>query len=153
MFAPDHRRTAAEMLRVAKPGGRIALASWTPDGFIGQMFGVVGRYVAPPAGLASPLLWGTEEHLAQLFGDQIATANSTERAYTFRFSSAEDYVTFFRRWYGPTLKAFQALDGTEQSKLAADLAALARDHDTHRSGDVAIRSTYLETVLTVRDAK
>lgn len=153
MFAPDHRRTAAEMLRVAKPGGRIALASWTPDGFIGQMFGVVARYVAPPAGLASPLLWGTEEHLAQLFGDQIATANSTERAYTFRFSSAEDYVTFFRRWYGPTLKAFQALDGTEQSKLAADLAALARDHDTHRSGDVAIRSTYLETVLTVRDAK
>ncbi len=153
MFAPEHRRTAAEMLRVARPGGRIALASWTPDGFIGQMFGVVARYVAPPAGLASPLLWGTEDHLTQLFGDQIATANSTERAYTFRFSSAEDYVTFFRRWYGPTLKAFQALDGTEQSKLAADLAALARDHDTHRSGDVAIRSTYLETVLTVRDAK
>lgn len=152
MFAPDHRQTAAEMLRVARPGGRIALASWTPDGFIGQMFGVVSRYVAPPAGIASPLLWGTDEHLADLFGDQIAEATSTEREYTFRFGSAEDYVAFFRRWYGPTLKAFDALSVADQRKLAADLAALARDHDTHRSGDVAIRSTYLQTVLTLRGA-
>lgn len=152
MFAPDHGRTAAEMTRVTRPGGRIALASWTPDGFVGQMFGVVSRYVAPPPGVASPLLWGTAEHLTDLFGKEIAAAHSTERVYTFRFSSAEEYVAFFRRWYGPTLKAFQALDGAEQSKLAADLAALARDNDIHGTGDVAIQSTYLETVLTLRGA-
>jgi ubiquinone/menaquinone biosynthesis C-methylase UbiE len=152
MFAPDHRRTAAEIARVTRPGGRVALASWTPGGFIGQMFRTVSHYVAPPAGVVSPLLWGTEDHLADLFGDQIAEVKSTQRAYTFRFSSAKDYVTYFRRWYGPTLKAFEALDGTDQRKLANDLTALARDHDVHRSGDVAIRSTYLETVLTLRSA-
>jgi ubiquinone/menaquinone biosynthesis C-methylase UbiE len=152
MFAPDHGRTAAEMLRVTRPGGRIALASWTPDGFIGQMFRVVSRYVTPPAGVASPLLWGTDEHVTHLFGQQIAVVNSTERLYTFRFGSAEEYVAFFRRWYGPTLTAFQALDGADQSKLAADLAALALDHDIHRTGDVAIQSTYLETVLTLKGA-
>ena len=150
MFAPDHRQTATEIARVTRPGGRIALASWTPDGFIGQMFAVVSRYVAPPAGVASPLLWGSEEHLANLFGDQVTEAKSTRRVYTFRFGSAEEYVAYFRRWYGPTLKAFEALDATGQRKLAADLAALAREHDAHRSGDVAIRSTYLETVLTRR---
>jgi ubiquinone/menaquinone biosynthesis C-methylase UbiE len=152
MFAPDHRRTAAEIARVTRPGGRIALASWTPDGFIGQLFRTVSRYVAPPAGVASPLLWGTEEHLTDLFGDQIAEANSTQRVYTFRFGSATDYVAFLRRWYGPTLKAFEALDGTDERKLAADLTALALDHDAHRSGDVAVRSTYLQTVLTLRGA-
>lgn len=152
MFAPDHQRTAAEMLRVTRPGGRIALASWTPDGFIGQMFRIVSRYVPPPPGVVSPLLWGTDEHLVQLFGEQITAVNSTERVSTFRFGSADGYVAFFRRWYGPTLKAFQTLDSADQSKLAADLAALARDHDTHRTGDVAIRSTYLETVLTLRNA-
>jgi len=152
MFAPDHRQTATEIARVARPGGRIALAAWTPDGFIGQMFAVVSRYVAPPVGVASPLLWGTEEHLANLFGDQVIDAKSTQRVYTFRFGSPEEYVAYFRRWYGPTLKAFEALDATGQRKLAADLAALAREHDAHRSGDVAIRSTYLETVLTRRTA-
>src|SRR3954454_16921523 len=124
MFAPDHRRTAAEMVRVTRPGGRIALASWTPDGFIGQMFRVVSRYVPPPAGVASPLLWGTEEHLTELFGEHISEVNSTQRVSTFRFGSAQDYVAYFRRWYGPTLKAFEALDATDQRKLAADLAAL-----------------------------
>lgn len=148
MFAPDHRRTAAEIARVTRPGGRVALASWTPDGFIGQMFRVVSRYVAPPAGVTSPLLWGTEKHLTDLFGDYITEAKSTERVYTFRFNSAEEYVAYFRRWYGPTLKAFDALNAADQRKLAADLTALAHAHDAHRSGDVAIRSTYLETVLT-----
>lgn len=151
MFTPDHERTAAEMLRVTRPGGRIALASWTPDGFIGQMFRVVSSYVAPPPGVASPLHWGTENHLARLFGSQVAEGRSTERTYTFRFTSAEEYVAVFRRWYGPTLKAFAALDEVGQAKLTADLTALARDFDVHHSGDVAIESTYLETVLTLED--
>jgi len=151
MFAPDHRRTASEMLRVTRPGGRIALASWTPDGFIGQMFRTVGKYVAPPAGVASPLLWGTEDHLAELFGSQLADVRTTERVCTFRFTSADEYVAVFRRWYGPTLKAFAALDKADQRRLAVDLADLASDYDVHQgTGDVAIRSTYLETVLTLR---
>lgn len=150
MFAPDHARTATEALRVTRPGGRIALASWTPDGFIGQMFRVVSRYVAPPAGIASPLLWGTEAHLARLFGDQVAKASSRERVYTFRFTSAQEYVAIFRRWYGPTLQAFESLGTADQRRLAADLAALAHEFDVHRSGDVAIASAYLETVLTLR---
>jgi ubiquinone/menaquinone biosynthesis C-methylase UbiE len=152
MFAPDHRRTAAEMLRVTKAGGRIALASWTPDGFIGQMVRIVSRYVAPPPGVTSPLLWGTTEHLTTLFGSQVAEVSSTERVCTFRFTSAEEFVAFFRRWYGPTLKAFETLGEADQHKLAADLAALARAHDAHRTGDVAIEATYLETVLTLQSS-
>src|SRR4051812_40502582 len=93
MFAPDHGRTAAEMVRVTKPGGRIALASWTPDGFIGQMFRIVSGYVTPPAGIASPLLWGTAEHLTTLFGAHVAEVTSTERVCTFRFTSAEGFVS------------------------------------------------------------
>ena len=88
-----------------------------------------------------------------LFGDDIAETTSRQRAYTFRFTSAQDYVAYFRRWYGPTLKAFEALDVSGQRSLAADLAALADEHDTHRSGDVAIRSTYLESVLTLNDVR
>lgn len=153
MFTPDHERTAAEMLRVARPVGRIALASWTPDGFVGQMFAVISRYVAPAPGGGSPLLWGTEEHLARLFGPHVAEAHSTEKVATFRYPSAGDFVATFRRWYGPTLKAFDALNASDQRALAADLAALAEEHNVHRDGhDVAIASTYLQTVLTLRDA-
>jgi ubiquinone/menaquinone biosynthesis C-methylase UbiE len=151
MFTPDHHRTAAEMLRVTRAGGRIALASWTPDGFVGQMFRVISRHVPPPAGVASPLLWGTEDHLAELFGAHVEEARSVEQVATFRFASADDYVATFRRWYGPTVKAFASLGPADQRKLAADLAALAAEHDVHRDGeDVAIPSTYLETVLTLQ---
>ena len=96
MFAPDHARTAAELLRVCRPGGTIALASWTPDGFIGELFRTVGAHVPPPAGLQSPLLWGTESHLRELFGEGIASLEVAERTYTWRFASAEDFVAFFR---------------------------------------------------------
>jgi SAM-dependent methyltransferase len=148
MFAPDHRRSAAEMVRVTRPGGRIALASWTPDGFIGQMFGVVSRFVAPPAGVASPLLWGTEEHLADA---HVSEATSTERGYTFRFSSAAEYVAYFRRWYGPTLKAFAALEPAAQDELHGDLVALAKRFDRLGAGDaIAIPATYAEAIAVTR---
>jgi ubiquinone/menaquinone biosynthesis C-methylase UbiE len=153
MFAPDHRRTADEIMRVTKAGGRIGLVSWTPDGFIGQMFRVISKYVAPPAGVASPLTWGTDEHLTELFGEHVAEMTSTERVCTWRFTSADEFVSYFRRWYGPTLKAFEAIDPADQPKLTADLAALARASDLRRTGsDVAIPATYLETVMTLRSA-
>jgi ubiquinone/menaquinone biosynthesis C-methylase UbiE len=151
MFAPDHRRTAQEILRVVRPGGTVGLASWTPDGFIGEMFQVITSHVPGPAGLQSPLLWGTEQHLVDLFGGAAADVRSAERTCTFRFASAEEFVAFFRRWYGPTLKAFDALDAGGQAALAADLAALAHTFDRHGDGgSVAIGATYLETVFTVR---
>ena len=151
MFAPDHQRAADEIVRVARPGGTVGLASWTPDGFIGQMFKVITKHVPGPPGVASPLLWGTEPHLADLFGDAVAESRSVERTCTFRHASPEDFVAFFRRWYGPTLKAFEALDEQGQAALADDLADLAARWD--RCGDggsVALPATYLETVLTLR---
>src|SRR5215203_1837856 len=101
MFAPDHRKAAAELLRVTRPGGTIALASWTPTGLIGDLFRTTGAHVPPPAGVASPMLWGTEAHLRELFGDGIASLEVTERTYTWRFPAAEDFVAFVREWYGP----------------------------------------------------
>jgi SAM-dependent methyltransferase len=150
MFAPDHAKTATELLRVCRPGGTIALASWTPDGFIGEMFRTIGAHVPPPAGLRSPLLWGTEAHLRELFGDGIASLEVAERTFTFRYRSAEDFVEFFRLWYGPTLKAFAALEGTAREALEDDLVALARRFDRLGTDATAIPATYTETVVVTR---
>lgn len=121
------------------------------DGFIGQMFKVVGGHVPLPPGIASPLLWGTEPHLRELFGAAAAGVRSTERTCTWRAGSAAEFVAFFRRWYGPTLKAFEALDDGGRTALAADLTDLARRWDTRGDGrSVAIPATYLESVITLR---
>lgn len=151
MFAPDHQRAAGEIIRVTRPGGTVGLASWTPDGFIGEMFGVITRHVPGPPGIASPMLWGTEQHLSDLFGPASADARSVERTCTWRFTSAEEFVAFFRRWYGPTLKAFEAAGDDGRAALAADLADLARRRDRNDDGgSIAIPASYLETVLTLR---
>jgi SAM-dependent methyltransferase len=148
MFAPDHARTAGELVRVCRRGGTIALASWTPDGFIGHMFRTISTYVPPPAGLASPLLWGTEAHLGELFGGTTTGMRCVQRICTLRHRSPEDFVSFFRRWYGPTLKAFEALDEAGQQALADDLTALARRGDRHQDGGpVAIPAVYMETIM------
>jgi len=151
MFAPDHARAAAELLRVCRPGGTIALASWTPDGFIGELFHAVAAYVPPPSGVPAPMLWATEGHLRDLFGDGIASLDVTERTFTFRFPSAEDLVAFFRLWYGPTLKAFAALDSTDRDALEDDLVALARRFDGLGTDAVAVPATYTEAVAITAD--
>lgn len=151
MFAPDHQQTANEMVRATRSGGTLGLASWTPDGFIGEMFRTIGAHVPPPPGVASPLLWGREDHLRDLFGEAVATMRSTEQTFTFRFRSADEFVTFFRRWYGPTYKAFEALDDSATEELRADLTALAARWDRHGDGgSVAIPSSYLQTVIGLR---
>lgn len=148
MFAPNQQRAADELVRAARPGGTIALASWTPDGFIGDLFRATAAHVSPPPGLASPMEWGREERLRELFGDAIASIRSVEQVNTFRYRSAEEFVEFFRRWYGPTLTAFGALDEDGRQALAAELADLARRYDRHGDGGpVAVPATYLETVI------
>jgi SAM-dependent methyltransferase len=146
MFAPDHARTAAELLRVCRPGGTIALAGWTPDGFIGELFRTIGAHVPPPAGVPSPMLWGTEDHLRTLFGDGVTSLETMERTFTWRFSSAEQFATFFRIWYGPTVKAFAALEENAREALESDLVALAHRFDRLGAGAIAIPATYTETV-------
>ena len=150
MFAPNHAQAAAELLRVVRPGGRIALASWTPDGFIGDLFRTVAAHVPPPAGVPSPMLWGTESYLRELFGEEICSLEVEEQTFAWRFESPEDLVTFFRTWYGPTLKAFAALEGDARDALEADLVALARRYDRLGDGAAAIPATYTEAVATRR---
>jgi SAM-dependent methyltransferase len=147
MFAPDQPKAAGELLRACRGGGTIALASWRPDGFIGEMFRTIGAHVPPPAGLASPMRWGVEDNLKELFGSGVSSIASVERTFVFRFRSPEEFTGFFRRWYGPTLKAFEALDENGRAALAQDLSDLARKWNTSSDpGSIAIPSTYLETI-------
>jgi SAM-dependent methyltransferase len=148
MFAPDQERAAAELLRVCRPGGTIALANWTPSGFIGHLLKTVSKHVPPPAGVKPPPLWGTEERLRELLGDGVSRLEATPRTYVFRFRSPEDFAGFFRVKYGPTRKAFEALDEAGQERLWDDLTALAREHDREPGPSVAMPSEYLEAVAT-----
>jgi SAM-dependent methyltransferase len=147
MFTPDHEQSASELLRVCRPGGRIGLTAWTPAGFIGRMFEVVGGHVPPPAGVRSPLLWGTQEHLADLFPGQSVDARTTQ--FVFRYRSAQEWIDIFRSFYGPTLKAFAALDEPQQIALERELLALAEAHNTAGDGTLRIPSDYLEVVISV----
>jgi ubiquinone/menaquinone biosynthesis C-methylase UbiE len=147
MFAPDHARSSSEMLRVCRPGGRIGLASWTPEGFIGQLFRVVSKHVPPPAGVKSPLLWGTRDHLQSLFAGA-ASMSHTVREFAFRYESAEHFVDVFRTFYGPTYKAFAALDANGQAALEADLLALLKRCARPAAAGLVVPGEYLETVIT-----
>jgi 2-polyprenyl-3-methyl-5-hydroxy-6-metoxy-1,4-benzoquinol methylase len=145
MFSPNHERAAAELLRVCRPGGRIGLANWTPTGFIGQMFKIVGRYAPPPAGVASPLAWGTEARLAELFGDEVETLDAQPRHFVFRYRSAEHWLDTFRTYYGPTLKAFASLDDEAGKAFELELLGLAEAANTSTDA-LRIPSEYLEVV-------
>ena len=148
MFAPDHRRAAAELARVCRPGGRIALASWTPDGFIGDTFRVFARYLPPAPALQPPIRWGDQSYLDSLFGHVAASMTSHRRTAVFRFRDAEENVDFFRTYYGPTLRAFESLDSARRESLRDDLLALARRYDRNGGvGPIAITGDYLETVI------
>jgi ubiquinone/menaquinone biosynthesis C-methylase UbiE len=148
MFAPDQFRAAAEMARVCRPGGRIGLANWTPEGFIGRVFKTIGAHVPPPAGVQSPALWGNEARLAQLFpGDDIAI---TRRVFHFRYHSVEHFVDVFRTYYGPTHKAFGALAPAAQEALDRDLRALIERSRRTDAATLIIPSEYLEVVITRR---
>jgi len=147
MFAPDHARTASEMLRVVRSGGRIGMANWTPEGFIGQLFKVIGAYLPPPTGLRSPALWGTEPHLVELFGRQATDIRCVRKQFNFRYRSAEHWLQIFRDYYGPTHKAFAALDAARQAQLAVDITALLERLNIARGTSLVVPGEYLEVVI------
>lgn len=148
MFAPDQERAAAEMWRVLKPGGRIGLANWTPEGFIGQMFKVVGAFVPPPVGLRSPLAWGTETRLVELFGPRASDIRTQRKSCVFRYRSAEHWIEFFRTNYGPTLKTFAALDAAGQEAFHDVLLEFVRSWNRSQGEALVIPAEYLEVVVT-----
>jgi ubiquinone/menaquinone biosynthesis C-methylase UbiE len=150
MFAPNPPRVAAELVRVCRPGGRIAMANWTPEGFIGQVFKTLGRHVPPPAGVSSPALWGTRALLSELFETSCASLRTEQRHFHFRYRSPEHMLEIFRSYYGPILKAFGALDAQGQHALAEDLVALMNRFNVAGDAALVIPSAYLEIVITRR---
>jgi SAM-dependent methyltransferase len=147
MFTPDHSRPAREMLRVLRAGGRIGMANWTPAGFIGRLFKVIGAYIAPPAGLKSPALWGTESHLVELFGTRAAHIRCEQRFFNFRYRSPAHWVQVFRDYYGPTHKAFAALDAAGQRALERDITALLVEMNIAGPQSLVVPGEYLETLI------
>jgi ubiquinone/menaquinone biosynthesis C-methylase UbiE len=150
MFTPDQSRTADEMLRVCRSSGRIGMANWTPDGFIGQMFKTIGKHLPPPAGVKSPALWGTQEWLDKAFGASASALKAEPRHFVFRYRSAQHFVDVFREYYGPMLKAFEALNPAGRKALAQDIVGLIGRFN--RSGDstMVVPGEYLEVVVTKR---
>jgi ubiquinone/menaquinone biosynthesis C-methylase UbiE len=148
MFAPDQEKAASEMRRVCRPGGKIGMANWTPDSFIGQLFKILGGYLPPAPGMKSPALWGVREHLEELFGeDDIAVV---ERHFVLRYRSAEHWLDTWRSIYGPLQKAFGSLDPQKRSALEADLLALVGTMNTADDGTMVVPSKYLEIVIARR---
>ena len=150
MFAPDQERTAAEIARVTRSGGRIGLVAHTPEGFIGQLFKTNGKHVPPVPGLKSPLRWGTETGLRELFGDTIADLQVRKRHWVFRYRSPETYLDYWRHWYGPTLKTFEAVGADGEAALRQDLLDLIGRFNVAVDGTMAVPSEYLEAVITRR---
>ena len=150
MFAPDQDRAAAEMLRVIRPGGKIGLANWTPDSFIGQLFKTLGKHLPPPAGLKSPALWGTIDRLHELFEGDSNTIEITRETYVWRYKSPRHWLELWREVYGPLQKAFGALDATAREQLAIDLLALIDRNNVADDGTMVVPAEYLEVVVTRR---
>ncbi len=147
MFTPNQDKAATEMLRVCKSGGKIGLANWTPDGFIGQLFTIISKHVPPPAGLRSPILWGTRARLDELFGARASAIEATPRSFMFRYRSAQHWVDVFRTCYGPIHKTFGALPADGQTALLGDITSLIARFNRARDGTMVVPGEYLEVVV------
>jgi ubiquinone/menaquinone biosynthesis C-methylase UbiE len=150
MFTPDQDRAAAQLLRVCKPGGKIGLANWTPEGFIGQLFKTLGKHLPPPAGARSPALWGTEARINEMFATAAASIKAERRHFNFRYRSPEHFLDVFKSYYGPMLKAFAALDTANQQRLREDILALIATMNRASDGTMIVPSEYLEIVIVKR---
>jgi ubiquinone/menaquinone biosynthesis C-methylase UbiE len=147
MFTPNHERAASELARVCRPGGKIGLANWTPEGFIGRLFKTIGKYVPPAPGVKSPALWGTTAHLEALFGANAEIA-ADRKHFAFRYKSPQHWVELFRTYYGPVLKAFAAIDPPQRDALEADLYDLLDEFNVAEDGTLVAPGEYLEVVIT-----
>jgi ubiquinone/menaquinone biosynthesis C-methylase UbiE len=152
MFTADHTQAAREMVRVVKPGGTIALASWTAEGFIGALLRLVSKHVPPPPAAQSPLRWGNETELAQMFGDTVTITRAARKMFNFRYHSPAHFIEIFRDYYGPTHKAFGALDDQRRMALSEDLVELIAKHDRGGGRGLVVPAEYLEIVLEKRPA-
>jgi ubiquinone/menaquinone biosynthesis C-methylase UbiE len=150
MFTPDQDKAASELARVCRSGGKIGLANWTPQGFIGELFKTIGRHLPPPAGVKSPALWGTQARLEEMFASRASDIAVEPRMFVFRYRSPEHWLEIFKTFYGPTLKAFAALDETGQEALKRDLLALLGEFNHADDGTIVVHSEYLEAVITRR---
>lgn len=150
MFAPNHSQSAAEMARVCRPGGRIGLANWTPEGFIGQLFKLLGKQIPPPEDVLPPSLWGVRKHLEELFAGTASDIQITPRVFNFRYRSAAHFIDVFRTWYGPVHKAYAALPPEKAQALTQDLSDLLNRLNRAASSSLVVPSDYVEVVITRR---
>ncbi|HEU0201311.1 MAG TPA: class I SAM-dependent methyltransferase [Burkholderiaceae bacterium] len=150
MFTPNQEQTAAELRRVSRSGGKIGLANWTPEGFIGQLFKTIGKHMPPPAGVKSPALWGTHARIEELFGVAASSIEATPMQYVFRYRSPQHFVDIFRTYYGPVLKTYAALAPEAQTALTDDLLALIARFNRAQGGTMVVPSDYLEIVIVRR---
>jgi ubiquinone/menaquinone biosynthesis C-methylase UbiE len=150
MFTPDHEKPAREMLRVCRSGGKIGLANWTPDGFIGALFKAIGKYIPAPTGMKSPALWGTVAHIVELFGKDASEIKTETRTFAFRYRSDDHWIETFKAYYGPLLKTFETLDGRSRDNLTRDLKTLIAQFNQARDGTVVVPSEYLQAVIQKR---
>lgn len=148
MFAPNQEAAASEMKRVCRSGGKIGMANWTPDSFIGALFRTLGKHVSPPTGVQSPARWGTAEWIKSTFGPSAAKVEIEMRNYVFRYPSPKQFVDFFRTWYGPVHKAFASLDEAGQKALEADILKTIEAYDTAKNGEMRVPSEYAQIVIT-----
>ena len=149
MFTPNHAQARNELKRVCRPGGKIGMANWTPESFIGQLFKIIGKYIPPTPGMQSPALWGNIVHLDALFGSTAAIA-AESRNFVFRYKSPRHWVEIFRNYYGPVVKAFAAIDPEAREALEADIYALLDKFNVAEDGTLVVPSEYLEVVVTKR---
>jgi SAM-dependent methyltransferase len=147
MFTPDQEKSASELARVCKPGGKIGLANWTPESFIGQLFKTIGKYIPPAPGVKSPALWGTKARLDELFGKAARAVHATQREFTFRYRSPAHWIDVFRTYYGPLTRTFAALDSDRQSAFTRDLEGLMESRNRSGDGTLVLPSEYLEVVI------
>ena len=150
MFTPDHEKPAREMLRVCRSGGKIGLANWMPEGFIGELFKTIGIHIPPPTGMKSPALWGTKNHISDLFGHEAVTIETERKNFMFRYRSDNHWIEIFRTYYGPVLKAFEALDATAQAQLTTDLKTLIARFNESLDGTMVVPSEYLQAIIVKR---
>jgi len=146
MFAPDQEQTAAELLRVTRHGGRIGMANWVPGDFVDEVFRATTRHVQPPPGLEPAVGWGTEERLRELFGDAVSDLSVVRRSSTQRFRSVEHYLEFFRRWFGPTIAAFEQVGPEGEEALADDLKAVAVEYNRTGEHAAKIAADYVQVI-------